>query len=174
MGTTSACAENTWEFRPARADSGNYLRVRGEYCGVFFLLLYWVELPPRARRIPNGFGIIGIVLGTTSACAENTCGAPYTPALNRNYLRVRGEYSSPKYHWYCKLELPPRARRIPLQNQRRILKVGTTSACAENTFVQFLHGQFRRNYLRVRGEYSNHVFTDTNPTELPPRARRIR
>ena len=30
--------------------------------------------------------------GTTSACAENTAADLQVAALNRNYLRVRGEY----------------------------------------------------------------------------------
>ena len=72
-----------------------------------------MELPPRARRILNDVEQFIIDLGTTSACAENTCGALYTPDLSRNYLRVRGEYGL----WLVSLigvrELPPRARRIP-------------------------------------------------------------
>ena len=71
-GTTSACAENTLNSRPCSLLGGNYLRVRGEYCGVFFLLLYWVELPPRARRIRRAAVLNPLVEGTTSACAENT------------------------------------------------------------------------------------------------------
>ena len=52
-----------------------------------------------------------------------------------------------------KLELPPRARRIPGAAGGSSGPRGTTSACAENTPMpptsQYLHG----NYLRVRGEY---------------------
>ena len=51
-GTTSACAENTYDD--------------------FILRLDKLELPPRARRIlPAVTGITGS-FGTTSACAENT------------------------------------------------------------------------------------------------------
>ena len=42
---------------------------------------------------------------------------------------------------------------------------GTTSACAENTPI---------NYLRVRGEYPFREFLRSSTLELPPRARRIR
>ena len=72
----------------------------------------------------------------------------------RNYLRVRGEYA--RLHLIKKwlLELPPRARRIPLPG--------------------FFRGGLTRNYLRVRGEYSWYFPTSSVVTELPPRARRIR
>ena len=51
-----------------------------------------LELPPRARRIPDAdLKHLGM-LGTTSACAENTgCGLE-TFGYAGNYLRVRGEY----------------------------------------------------------------------------------
>ena len=50
---------------------------------------------------------------------------------------------------------------------------GTTSACAENTRY-FLGCPCRCwNYLRVRGEYIEHVINAVHPVELPPRARRI-
>ena len=51
-GTTSACAENTMADAMAYAYNRNYLRVRGEYQAFRIPLLYTVELPPRARRIP--------------------------------------------------------------------------------------------------------------------------
>ena len=71
-GTTSACAENTYRGHQNDQNEGNYLRVRGEY-----LLLPWViwwpaELPPRARRIHRLPAGRAPRTGTTSACAENT------------------------------------------------------------------------------------------------------
>ena len=92
------------------------------------------------------------------------------------------------------LELPPRARRIPLQDQVGILEAGTTSACAENTprdefdrvgvgttsaCAENTHrpsrgGKGNRNYLRVRGEYVSKHLGWLKDLELPPRARRIR
>ena len=91
------------------------------------------ELPPRARRIQPGDLQIQIRLGTTSACAENT-----TPTTNDNdddgnYLRVRGEYAVNDFIIRDNLELPPRARRIPIFSKSDIISLGTTSACAENT-----------------------------------------
>ena len=51
LGTTSACAENTEKTPMGQDDSGNYLRVRGEYCEKFLAGNDPLELPPRARRI---------------------------------------------------------------------------------------------------------------------------
>ena len=51
-GTTSACAENTYKALTDKDPNRNYLRVRGEYWRLLLNLDYFVELPPRARRIP--------------------------------------------------------------------------------------------------------------------------
>ena len=50
-----------------------------------------------------------------------------------NYLRVRGEYDTPTPRVTGPSELPPRARRIPIQIAKKAVQTGTTSACAENT-----------------------------------------
>ena len=91
-GTTSACAENT--NRPQRTGRGtrNYLRVRGEYCAPVQWSHLRLELPPRARRILMSLSSRGTVIGTTSACAENTINLLCTMRGTGNYLRVRGEY----------------------------------------------------------------------------------
>ena len=72
-GTTSACAENTGLALLKTGDTGNYLRVRGEYYS--------------SAKTGGDDG------GTTSACAENTFGGSMLSASLGNYLRVRGEYS---------------------------------------------------------------------------------
>ena len=71
-GTTSACAENTAPAIVGDAAPGNYLRVRGEYLMGEIRNQEDLELPPRARRILLGFGMLVSEIGTTSACAENT------------------------------------------------------------------------------------------------------
>ena len=91
-GTTSACAENTAMLDIILPGWRNYLRVRGEYMVCGWLHIMWVELPPRARRIPRG-------------TASN-----HSPG--RNYLRVRGEYCTQPQILVSFSELPPRARRI--------------------------------------------------------------
>ena len=93
-------------------------------------------------------------MGTTSACAENTSGRFGYLIDTRNYLRVRGEYPY-RYRGSPYIgELPPRARRIRYEDQERLRYIGTTSACAENTANCGRNYRTRRNYLRVRGEYS--------------------
>ena len=71
------------------------------------------------------------------------------------------------------MELPPRARRIrSLPGEARI-RLGTTSACAENTVYDLQQAGYGRNYLRVRGEYEASTAFGREAVELPPRARRI-
>ena len=152
-GTTSACAENTLWIIFTVCCARNYLRVRGEYEVFQHRATNGEELPPRARRIRKNIPVHCHGLGTTSACAENTAAKNHFILFNRNYLRVRGEYRLALVTRQICRELPPRARRIPLQDQRRILKAGTTSACAENTYQRLCRRRRSMNYLRVRGEY---------------------
>ena len=112
LGTTSACAENTYDALGLKLPKWNYLRVRGEYTtrsGATFVNL---ELPPRARRIRHPCPTPANHQGTTSACAENTRLSLYHRRSSWNYLRVRGEYRIPPQLRTLRLELPPRARRI--------------------------------------------------------------
>ena len=132
-GTTSACAENTRMVGGLSRRLRNYLRVRGEYSGKQCKAISPPELPPRARRIRCvSWWNVGF-WGTTSACAENT--PLHLTMVNpaRNYLRVRGEYTSPAPPSHQPHELPPRARRILALPHPPTRVMGTTSACAENT-----------------------------------------
>ena len=173
VGTTSACAENTAP-RKMRVDTRrNYLRVRGEYATKPSKPAPTWELPPRARRILDRRLALGRVGGTTSACAENTTRANAPIMVVRNYLRVRGEYRDHRAYQPALWELPPRARRIPVGWERKDTAVGTTSACAENTFILPFLPLLYRNYLRVRGEYFAGQDRFLGFGELPPRARRI-
>ena len=172
-GTTSACAENTQMQMGWKTPIWNYLRVRGEYLPSLLAARHTSELPPRARRIlTGGFGFLGFE-GTTSACAENTSFPRLQQRLCKNYLRVRGEYTWGATESCDQAELPPRARRI-LPNRLPIqIKNGTTSACAENTFLAGAIAEKPGNYLRVRGEYGKPISRGEVSMELPPRARRI-
>ena len=172
-GTTSACAENTRGGIVPENRHRNYLRVRGEYTRWRILLSSTGELPPRARRIPITDTFRPRLVGTTSACAENTATPVRASRIARNYLRVRGEYSASIVIESNRLELPPRARRIPLNKAEDKLAKGTTSACAENTTSPTPGIRKRGNYLRVRGEYWMCPRMVAWPMELPPRARRI-
>ena len=68
--------------------------MRGEYITAGPREWAMRELPPRARRILSTGGMRSMLLGTTSACAENTAADLQVAALNRNYLRMRGEYGA--------------------------------------------------------------------------------
>ena len=131
------------------------------------------ELPPRARRIHGVLQAPVVVLGTTSACAENTVRALAFPLSAWNYLRVRGEYMLQIRVRVVDKELPPRARRIPSGVFCPSSGLGTTSACAENTTEISELASSVWNYLRVRGEYCTASMPVMNDKELPPRARRI-
>ena len=158
--------------------------MRGEYNAGHAGAVRYVELPPRARRIPVRAAGFNVGAGTTSACAENTIEFELTDFLPGNYLRVRGEYMADQDNQTVNKELPPRARRIlenltaagilvGTTNRKSMMWCGTTSACAENTGF-FPHPMLRfRNYLRVRREYVNQAHFSAFPQELPPRARRI-
>ena len=70
----------------------NYLRVRGEYGVPGHMMDMDEELPPRARRIQVSQINAKAMIGTTSACAENTLHSSGKWVKAGNYLRVRGEY----------------------------------------------------------------------------------
>ena len=127
--------------------------MRGEYSTRIHVSESSLELPPRARRIPD-------IAGNRESSFVN-------------YLRVRGEYSPGKTSTPGFVELPPRARRIPFLLLFPRVSPGTTSACAENTCAP--RGDVRHlwNYLRVRGEYTRTRWMMCTNRELPPRARRI-
>ena len=93
-----------------------------------------MELPPRARRIHEILVTSWRLMGTTSACAENTVRHAVGVIFAGNYLRVRGEYISLCAPNFPMRELPPRARRIQHFPYPTRVDAGTTSACAENTF----------------------------------------
>ena len=86
---------------------------------------------------------------------------------------MRGEYLFGTSTLTNSLELPPRARRIPAFSMVYAPITRTTSACAENTKIKRCAHAWRRNYLRVRGEYAKYSGVLRSSEELPPRARRI-
>ena len=153
IGTTSACAENTWLRKLSGPHTRNYLRVRGEYCSPTRAHTNASELPPRARRIQDDSQVCDLHAGTTSACAENTHVMLTYHTRSWNYLRVRGEYPWKPARVVVYWELPPRARRIRTSLRLPHSQNGTTSACAENTSRLRPWNTWMWNYLRVRGEY---------------------
>ena len=86
---------------------------------------------------------------------------------------MRGEYACCPCTLLTNSELPPRARRIHMPGAVNSDIAGTTSACAENTYLGWGSLCVRWNYLRVRGEYHDKPAGPQASAELPPRARRI-
>ena len=109
--------------------------MRGEYTAGVKTASFSQELPPRARRILVAAHLLLVARGTTSACAENTLSMRAIAAEIGNYLRVRGEYILSVGRRRSPLELPPRARRILENPSNGHAHAGTTSACAENTWM---------------------------------------
>ena len=147
--------------------------MRGEYLRLMQYRKALLELPPHARRIPEDFTTETAETGTTSACAENTCGNSNPISHQRNYLRMRGEYAGVISELAPNRELPPHARRIPSNLIPKRHNTGTTSACAENTRLRCRKSTLTWNYLRMRGEYASASPCAALPPELPPHARRI-
>ena len=114
-----------------------------------------------------------MLLGTTSAYAENTMPPASSFVVATNYLRVRGEYFCITTRAHLFQELPPRTRRIQANRPHYYLLLGTTSAYAENTWRLLPLAHVPWNYLRVRGEYRVRIDFSLKTIELPPRARRI-
>ena len=86
---------------------------------------------------------------------------------------MRGEYEGRFTVTVARLELPPRARRIPIPACYAGVWEGTTSAHAENTSGNHHRGCPPGNYLRARGEYVGSLLSSSGLSELPPRTRRI-
>ena len=114
-----------------------------------------------------------MLLGTTSAYAENTMPPASSFVVATNYLRVRGEYFCITTRAHLFQELPPRTRRILDNSFLEGFEEGTTSAYAENTSGRYCVFSLPRNYLRVRGEYCIVSSSGVSSSELPPRTRRI-
>ena len=147
--------------------------MRGEYNASIVTESNRLELPPRARRIRSRRRSFTSLMGTTSACAENTGCGWFDEPEGKNYLRVRGEYEPGRVVKTSDVELPPRARRIQSVLNCGNDHNGTTSACAENTGPAEIFAALSWNYLRVRGEYWSERNRKDTIMELPPRARRI-
>ena len=174
IGTTSAHAENTAAEGTKKRKKRNYLRARGEYTAGVKITSFNQELPPRTRRIPDQRLERSVDRGTTSAHAENTWQDCAGCSEAGNYLRARGEYRKHQPYGAAQPELPPRTRRIPRCLAVRLLRVGTTSAHAENTVTIAVTVVIIVNYLRARGEYVQAEYAIDTCSELPPRTRRIR
>ena len=109
-GTTPACAGKTRRWKASKTRPRDYPRVRGEDAHSPASWSLRVGLPPRARGRRFRVGGGEITAGTTPACAGKTCPGAMSPALMRDYPRVRGEDWYPIHPIFKAVGLPPRAR----------------------------------------------------------------
>ena len=110
-------------------------------------------------------------IGITSACAEQTSTSGAPTARRRDHLRVCGADHSPVSRCSSPPGSPPRVRSRPQERGRRRIRLGITSACAEQTMFERSHSHSHRDHLRVCG-------ADDGPREAriaeagsPPRVR---
>ena len=114
-GITSACAEKRAQQAKNFPRKRNYLRMRGEENFQPVRILFYVELPPHARRRVDVNGTGESAGGITSACAEKSACRAVCGEHKRNYLRMRGEEACTVCRPRPPTELPPHARRRGIQ-----------------------------------------------------------
>ncbi|AIU29406.1 Hypothetical protein Cul210931_0032 [Corynebacterium ulcerans] len=171
-GTTSAYAEKSRVSRIPVGPIGNYLRIRGEKSSFTDPCRPHRELPPHTRRkVEEGVGKPP-KYGTTSAYAEKSLYLAQNKLHSRNYLRIRGEKKGIPPHRAIASELPPHTRRKDRDQARCELREGTTSAYAEKSGTPHRALEYRRNYLRIRGEKFKPAQGKYRFLELPPHTRR--
>ena len=152
IGITSACAEKSLGQKPGAAQTGNYLRMRGEETAGVEMTEGFKELPPHARRRAGGNLQFATHVGITSACAEKRRRFQNRPRQCGNYLRMRGEERPRGARAAVVEELPPHARRRAAKAAVISAGAGITSACAEKRWRPGYGGAGAWNYLRMRGE----------------------
>ena len=85
--------------------------MRGEEALVPRFKFFGEELPPHARRRAVCPGVVTVMEGITSACAEKRPWHPHAESHQGNYLRMRGEELGVVSPAIAHEELPPHARR---------------------------------------------------------------
>ena len=90
-------------------------------------------------------------IGITSACAEQTSTSGAPTARRRDHLRVCGADHSPVSRCSSPPGSPPRVRSRPQERGRRRIRLGITSACAEQTWTRSPPCSCPWDHLRVCG-----------------------
>ena len=150
-GITSACAEQTlrtvWTLRCHR----DHLRVCGADRGVVMALAYRLGSPPRVRSRPADPDDAGISVGITSACAEQTTTTTLWAEPPGDHLRVCGVDHLPSDAVRIAAGSPPRVRSRHHYRCVPCVRVGITSACAEQTPSSGRRSIRNWDHLRVCG-----------------------
>ena len=137
-GITSACAEQTVPVPVPVQPTWDHLRV----CGAD---VYWLARvssrsgsPPRVRSRPVRLRVHEPFLGITSACAEQTLFGVTVGVLVGDHLRVCGADLVLEALEQFLQGSPPRVRSRPPGRPRTVVRLGITSACAEQTPLSLL------------------------------------
>ena len=127
--------------------------------------------PPRVRSrhvIPLSFGVI---LGITSACAEQTRACNTPRPHHRDHLRVCGADRDSLGYSGVMPGSPPRVRSRHPGSEYRYPRSGITSACAEQTSWELQHSWSARDHLRVCGADQVDAVDVVAGEGSPPRVR---
>ncbi len=168
----SACAEETAWIRLCGVVRQVDLRVRGGDTAPARGDADVVGRSPRARRRQAPDGLTGLLMGSISACAEETTKDIHQQAANEVDLRVRGGDGGVERNVASATGRSPRARRRPQVLEADGIDRGSISACAEETERWRLAQQLPRVDLRVRGGDSSSVASTQPSSGRSPRARR--
>ena len=148
--------------------------MRGEYASRSMPAALIAGPPPRARGILRHLSMLGMVSGTTPACAGNTTDCQSRMSFGGGHPRVRGEYWCARLCLTRRLGPPPRARGIRTLHKTARTRLGTTPACAGNTGRSLGLLGSSGDHPRVRGEYFSPSSSHSTWKGPPPRARGIR
>ena len=170
-GITSACAEQTSTPVTPTTRPRDHLRVCGADGSLLFLSIGGEGSPPRVRSRLGLFRFGNLESGITSACAEQTCIRWPTSAVRWDHLRVCGADVAPTGSGAISGGSPPRVRSRRAGLACLELRVGITSACAEQTLAAICSIMADRDHLRVCGADSVPCRKPWNHAGSPPRVR---
>ena len=171
IGITSACAEQTVVPGVSVMVPTDHLRVCGADMGVTMDDGRSEGSPPRVRSRRTAMARIHRIVRITSACAEQTSTPILSVLEDRDHLRVCGADHSPPYPRASTYGSPPRVRSRPPRRPRTTLRLGITSACAEQTHAPSSGRQDCRDHLRVCGADADADEVRHPELGSPPRVR---
>ena len=171
VGITSACAEQTRHGRKSNAPNKDHLRVCGADTPVVSILAAGVGSPPRVRSRLLGSVIEHLVIGITSACAEQTPELKLFVCTVRDHLRVCGADAHNIPSEARGEGSPPRVRSRLRCHRSAYCSTGITSACAEQTCIRWPTSASQWDHLRVCGADWRSVRSRPRRRGSPPRVR---
>ena len=112
-----------------------------------------------------------VIIGITSACAEQTFLESTRRPYRRDHLRVCGADPAGTNIDFDLTGSPPRVRSRLGRGQERLRVHGITSACAEQTRTETAAPASQRDHLRVCGADTVYDCSRVSPVGSPPRVR---